>query len=361
MVKSVYIHIPFCPNICSYCSFCKIFYNEKYINEYLNSLEEEIKLNYRGELIETIYIGGGTPSCLKLNHLERLLKIIKHFKLAKDFEYTIESNIEDIDILKLNLYKKYKINRISVGIQTFNENHLNLLKRKLVKNIKSKIKLIKDIGIENISVDLIYALPKQTIKDLLIDLEKIIELDIKHISTYSLIIEPNTLLYIKNYKNVSEELDFKMFEIVKNKLLQNDFIHYEISNFCKQGFESKHNLTYWNNEKYYGFGMGASGYLNNVRYVNAKNINDYIKKIYKKDIEYLSFNDKISYEFILGLRKTDGINKEKFLEKYKKDIYSFEIVSKLIKEKKLIDNGFNIFVNPKYMYVLNEILLDFIK
>ncbi len=282
-VHSVYIHIPFCDKICSYCDFIKVFYNEKYIEEYLLALEEEINNNYNGEKIETIYIGGGTPTSLKISELKKLFNILKIFKLNDNYEFTVECNIESLTKEKLDLLKKNNVNRLSIGIQTFNEKNLKYLNRFHTKEeVFAKIKYAKDIGFNNINIDLIYALKNETLDDLKKDIDLFLELDINHISTYSLIIEPHTKLYIYNENNIDDDLDYEMYKYICKKLKENNFIHYEISNFSKRGFESKHNLTYWNNLQYYGFGLGASGFINNIRYTNTKNMNKYLNKKFIK-------------------------------------------------------------------------------
>ena len=192
------------------------------------------------------------------------------------------------------------------------------------------------------------------------DIDEFLKLDITHISTYSLIIEPNTKLYINNVKNIDDNLDYEMYKLICNKLKDNGYNHYEISNFSKVGYESKHNLTYWNNDNYYGFGMGASGYIDNVRYDNTRNINKYLNGEYVKESHTLDLNETIENEFILGLRKIKGINKETFKNKYNKDIKEIEIVNKLIKENKLLEDEKNIYINKDYIYVSNDILVEFI-
>jgi len=360
-MKSAYIHIPFCDTICSYCDFCKFIKNKKWISKYLNLLNQEIKTNYKGEELNTIYIGGGTPSCLDLNELNELFKIIKIFKISKNLEFTFECNIENITEEKLKLLYKNGVNRLSIGVQTFNNKYLKYLNRNHTEEtIKEKILLAKKIGFKNINIDLIYGLKNQTINDLIYDLDKFLELDITHISTYSLIIEPHTMLYINNESNIDEDLDYDMYNTIIDKLKSNGYKHYEISNFAKEGYESRHNLTYWNNNEYYGFGLGASGYINNVRYDNTKSINEYFKGNYLLDKHELDIKETIENEFILGLRKIDGINKEKFYNKYKINIESIDIVKKLLKEDKLLENEKNIYINPKYIYVSNDILIEFI-
>lgn len=355
MVKSVYIHIPFCDNICSYCDFCKMYYKEEWVSNYLISLEKEIKQNYRNEIISTIYIGGGTPSCLNENQLLKLFEIIKIFKTSNDLEYTIECNLDSLNCKKIELFKKYKINRVSIGIQTFNKKHLEFLNRK-EGNSSTIIKQLKDAKIDNINVDLMYGFPNQTIEELKEDIKKIKELDVSHVSTYSLIIEPNTLLYIKRTSTIDEDLDYQMYqEILKGF---NDYEHYEISNFSKNNCFSRHNLTYWNNEEYYGFGLGASGYLDNIRYDNTRSLNEYLNGKYLKNSETLTQETTIENEFILGLRKIKGINKSKFKEKYNLDIKTNKNILKMLKDGHLIDDGKNIFINEKYIYLSNEIFIN---
>lgn len=359
--KSVYIHIPFCDSICSYCDFCKFLKNDEWIYKYLESLEKEIKSKYNSEIVETLYIGGGTPSCLNILQLNKLFDIIKIFNKSKNLEFTVECNIENITKEKLELLYKNGVNRLSIGIQTFNKKYLEYLNRNHTKEeVIEKIRLAKKIGFNNINVDLIYGLKDETIDDLVYDIDKILELDINHISTYSLIIEPHTKLYINNEKNIEEDLDYDMYNIIIKILESNGYKHYEVSNFAKDGYESKHNLTYWNNAEYYGFGMGASGYINNIRYDNTRSINEYFKGNYVLNSHKLDINETIENEFILGFRKIDGINKEEFYKKYKIDIKSIDVVNKLLKENKLIENKKNIYINPEYIYISNDILIQFL-
>ena len=359
--KSVYIHIPFCDTICSYCDFCKFLKNDEWIVNYLDSLEKEIKDNYKGVILDTIYIGGGTPSSLNKDQLTKLFNVIKVLNKNKEWEFTFECNIENITEYKLKLLYENGVNRLSIGIQTFNEKYLSFLNRKHTKEeIANKIKICKEIGFKNINIDLIYGLPNQTLEELNSDIDEFLKLDITHISTYSLIIEPNTKIYIDNNKNIDEDLDYEMYKLICGKLKDNGYNHYEISNFSKKGYESKHNLTYWNNDNYYGFGLGASGYIDNVRYDNTRNINKYLSGEYVKESHKLNLNETIENEFILGLRKIKGIDKETFKKKYNKDIKEIEVVNKLIKENKLLEDEKNIYINKDYIYVSNDILVEFI-
>ena len=355
MTNSVYINIQFCNNICSYCDFCKFYKNDEIINKYLDSLENEIDNDFLGEKLNTLYIGGGTPSCLNNNQLNKLFDITSRFTFNDNYEFTIECNIEDIDEEILELFKNNRVNRLSIGVQSFIKKNLNFLDRNKNIDIISRINLAKKY-FDNINIDLIYALKKQSIKDLEKDIDIFLSLDLPHISCYSLIIEPHTK--ISNIKPINDKLDYDMFKLIDSKL--KDYNHYEISNYSKKGYESKHNLTYWNNEEYYGFGLSASSYLNNIRYTNYRNLTKYNEKIYKKEKEILSLEDKMKYEYILKFRLKDGINIKDFNKKYNCNILDNKIIKELINEDKLLIENDNIIVNKKYIYVINEILVKLI-
>ena len=360
-MESVYIHIPFCKNICSYCDFCKIFYNNKDAKRYLKSLLNEVKEYYLGEEIKTIYIGGGTPSSLNKEELISLFEIINIFNLSKENEFTFECNPEDITEELIIFLKENKVNRLSIGIQSFNENKLNFMERKAsFKDLKHKINLIREIGINNINLDLMYGIPKETIKILKTDLKKILKLKPEHISTYSLIIEENTKIKIKGNTNIEEELELEMYNYIRKKLNKKGYVQYEISNFSKREYQSKHNLVYWNNKEYYGFGLGASGYINGFRYENTKNTNKYCNGEYKKEEYLLSKQDIMENEIMLGLRKTNGINLIEFYNKYNVNIQEVFPIKPLLKTKELIYKDGNLFINPKKTYISNEILLKLI-
>lgn len=358
-MKNAYVHIPFCKTICTYCDFCKMYYNEKWANLYLDALEKEINSKYRNESLNTIYIGGGTPNSLSLEELEKLFIILAKLKKEDSYEYTIECNIEFLTTDQILLMQKYGINRVSIGVQTFNDKYLKYLNRHHTKDmVIEKINLLKLYGINNINVDLIYALPNQTTEELSKDIEIFKKLDIPHISTYSLIIEQNTVLSNLKVKNIDEDLDYEMYNLIINEL--DDYKHYETSNFSKEGYESKHNLTYWNNEHYYGFGLGASGYIGNIRYENTKSLNHYLEGIYLLEEEKLSKNEIIENEFILGFRKINGININDFKKKYNMDILEIDVIIDLLKKGKLINDGSSIKINESYVYTANDILINFL-
>lgn len=361
MVKSIYIHIPFCDNICSYCDFPKILYQKQFVNKYLKKLENEINNNYKNEVIETLYIGGGTPSSLSYEELNKLLKLLSKIKKSKNIEYTIECNVESIDRQKLLLMKEHGINRLSIGIETFNDDHLKFLNRKYTKTEAiEKVKLAKKLGFNNINIDLIYAISNQTIEQLQNDLEIILTLNVEHISTYSLIIEPNTKLYIENHDYIDSDLDYEMFNLITKTLNKNNYIHYETSNFSKKNYESKHNLNYWNNKNYYGFGLGASGYINNIRYTNTKSITKYLNNKTINEENILTKKEQMQEFMFLGLRKTKGVSLTKFRKIYKMDLTEVFNIEKLLLEKKIIIKNNYIKINSKNIYTSNDILINFV-
>lgn len=355
-MKGVYIHIPFCSSICSYCDFSKVLYKKEMVNKYMNALEKEIIGFYDNEVISTIYIGGGTPSSLDMEDLTRLFEIIKVFKLNDIYEFTFEVNVNDITEELVSFLYKNKVNRISVGVESFEEKNLKYLNRKHTKkDIFNKINILKKY-FSNINIDIIYALPIESYNDVKSDIKNFLKLDIPHISTYSLIIEEHTVLGIKNVSPISEEEDYKMYEYIVRKLKKNEFVHYEVSNFAKPGYESEHNLNYWNNGEYYGFGLGAHGYINGVRYENTKNLTKYLKGSFKINELFISKQEEMENEVMLGLRKLDGINIEEFFNKYNENIQDVFNIMPLLKEKLLIIENKNLKIPEDKIYIMNEIL-----
>ena len=353
-MMSCYIHIPFCEKICSYCDFCKMFYNENIVDSYLEQLENEIRTLYKGENLKTIYIGGGTPSCLSLKQLEKLFNIINIFNKGSNLEFTIECNFSNTTREKLELFKKYGVNRISFGLETTNSKQLKFLEREEnCEKTKEIIAICRELGFDNINVDLMYALPGETIADLKYDLDFIKSLDIEHVSCYSLIVEEHTKLGINNTENIDSELDYQMYLEICKFMSDNKFNHYEISNYSKDGYESKHNLVYWNNEKYYGFGLGASGYIDNRRTTNTRSISNYLKGKYLLEEEILEKDDLVYYEIILNLRKSSGIDLDKLNSLYSVKLDYIELVNlgllKLEKNK--------LYIPEDKWYISNEIII----
>ncbi len=360
-MASVYIHVPFCKSICSYCDFCKVLYNKEWAVNYLKCLKNEIIDRYMGEDINTIYIGGGTPSALSLKEIEYLLNLTNLFKKNNLEEFTFECNIEDINEELLKLLKKFNVNRLSIGIESFDEENLLLMKRyaSFIDTFQ-KIKLARNLGFDNINLDLIYALPGEKISVLKKDIKLLLKLNPEHISTYSLMISDNTFLSYQKVESIPSIDDAKMYEYISKTLKKKGYCHYEVSNFAKNGYESKHNLVYWHNQEYYGFGCGASGYIAGVRYDNTRSLSYYLKGEYKSSDNLISKESMMEYEIILGLRLLKGINLEEFYQKYEVNMQDKFPIKPLLKNGELILKDGYVAINPKYIYVMNEILLKLV-
>lgn len=358
-VASAYIHVPFCKAICSYCDFCKLQYQQHWIITYLQVLQKEIQMYYKKENLSTIYIGGGTPNTLSDEEFERLLQIASTLKYNEDYEYTIECNIELLTEYQVALMKKYGVNRVSLGVQTFQEKFLKFLNRSHTKEmVADKVNLLRSYGITNINIDLMYAFPKETLENLQNDIDCILKLNIPHVSTYSLMIEPHTKLYCDNIIPIDDELDEKMYKCICHNF--HKYNHYETSNFANVGYESRHNLTYWNNQEYYGFGLGASGYINNIRYTNTRNLTSYLNGNYRSEEHCLTKMETMENEMILGLRKLNGVSMSDFLNKYGKKVEDIFDIQNLLESKRLLKYQDYIKINEKYIYVSNDILISFI-
>ncbi|HOP65857.1 MAG TPA: radical SAM family heme chaperone HemW [Bacilli bacterium] len=358
-MKSVYIHIPFCNNICSYCDFCKVLYNRSWARLYLDKLKEEVNNYYEGEKLETIYIGGGTPSALSKEDLYYLFKIVKIFKLERDCEFTFECNINDINRDLLNILKVNKVNRLSIGIESFDKDKLKQMRRpsRSYEETKEIIKMCRNMGFKNINMDLIYGFKEEKFSTLQSDLKKILSLKPEHISTYSLMIDDNTFLGILNKGRLDDENDAKMYDYICKKLNKKGYKHYEVSNFALPGYESKHNLKYWNNEEYYGFGLGASGYTLGFRYDNTKSLTKYLEGTTRINSMIISKREKMENEIMLGLRKIEGINLKKFFKKYNVNIQDEFPIEELLKAKELVYKKGNLYIPKDKLYIMNEILI----
>ena len=275
-VKSLYIHIPFCNKICDYCDFTKLQYFRNFAVNYLKALKEEID-GYQIKDLKTIYVGGGTPTALEDDLFEELLKIIDPYTDGVK-EYTFEANPESLSINKIQMLKAHKVNRVSIGVQTTDDKILKMVNRDhSFKQVKDAISNLKEVGIDNINVDLILGLPHTSEIVLIKDIKNVLSLDIKHISCYGLTVNPHTTLFNKGFKEPEGDVLRSFYDIVEEELVKNGFIHYEVSNWAKPGYQSEHNLTYWRNEQYYGCGLGASGYIDETRYKNTINLSQYLK------------------------------------------------------------------------------------
>lgn len=322
---SAYVHIPFCTQICYYCDFSKVFIKNQPVDSYLEHLIEEYD-SYDIKKLRTLYIGGGTPTALSASQLAFLLeKLTDKLDLSYLEELTIEANPGDLDQEKIAVLKESPVNRVSLGVQTFNDRMLKQIGRShSEKDIYENIANLKKAGFDNISIDLIYALPKQTMEDVKTNVAKAIALDIPHMSLYSLILENHTVFMNRMRRGKlplpKEDLEAEMFDYIIAELEKAGFEHYEISNFSKPGFESRHNLMYWDNAEYYGIGAGASGYVDGVRYKNHGPIRHYLQAVEAGNArvqeEVLTLKEKMEEEMFLGLRKKSGVFKKRFEEKF---------------------------------------------
>ena len=340
---SAYVHIPFCTQICYYCDFSKVFIKNQPVDSYLEHLLEEFQ-SYDIQKLSTLYIGGGTPTALSAPQLEVLLDgLTKNLDLSVLEELTIEANPGDLDADKIAVLKNSAVNRVSLGVQTFDDKMLKKIGRShLEKDIYENIDRLKLAGFDNISIDLIYALPGQTMEQVKENVAKAIGLDIPHMSLYSLILENHTVFMNRMRRGKlplpKEELEAEMFEYIIAELERAGFEHYEISNFSKSGFESRHNLMYWDNAEYYGIGAGASGYVNGVRYKNHGPIRHYLSAVEEGNAriteEHLSQKEQMEEEMFLGLRKKSGVSMARFEEKFGRSFDGLygEIVKDLVQQ-----------------------------
>ena len=340
---SAYVHIPFCTQICYYCDFSKVFIKNQPVDSYLEHLLQEF-YSYDIQKLRTLYIGGGTPTALSASQLEVLLEgLTKNLDLSVLEELTIEANPGDLDADKIAVLKNSAVNRVSLGVQTFDDKMLKKIGRSHTeKDIYENIDRLKLAGFDNISIDLIYALPGQTMDQVKDNVAKAIALDIPHMSLYSLILENHTVFMNRMRRGKlplpKEELEAEMFEYIIAELERAGFEHYEISNFSKPDFESRHNLMYWDNAEYYGIGAGASGYVDGVRYKNHGPIRHYLKAVEEGSArineEHLSQREQMEEEMFLGLRKKSGVSMAHFEEKFERSFQELygDIVKDLIQQ-----------------------------
>ena len=374
----VYIHIPFCKQKCYYCDFISYANKEQYFDKYVQALITEMSsfLDNNDVEIETIYIGGGTPSIIDAKYIEKVMaKLQEKNALITAKEITIEVNPGTVTEEKLKTYKKIGINRLSIGLQSTDNNILKTIGRiHSYEDFLNTYKLARNQGFGNINVDLMIGLPNQKISDIKNSLEKITELKPEHISVYSLIVEENTpiekMLNIGKLELPDEELERNMYWYVKNFLELNGYKHYEISNFAKEGYESKHNLDCWNQKEYIGFGVAAHSYINDVRYGNTENIDEYIKNCNNGEFEQNKIIDEIEkdifskeQEFMLiGLRKIDGISIQEFKNKFGDNpIFVFKNeLSKLVDEGLVVVDFDSIRLTNKGLDLANLVWEEFV-
>lgn len=356
--KALYIHIPFCNYICSYCDFTKLQYFSFDVDPYLDALKVELESYDIGKL-DTIYVGGGTPTSLSIDELNKLLTIIDPY-ISGVKEYTFEANPDSLSLDKLKLLKKHQVNRLSIGVESTDDKVLASINRHHTFNdVIRLVQEAKEVGINNINVDLILGFPHVSKVMLEKDIINLIKLDTSHISCYSLTVSPHTAFYINKVKAPEDDLLRDYYDMVTSKLASNGFTHYEISNYAKPGYESLHNLTYWRNERYYGVGLGASGYIDNVRYTNTKNLKKYLAHQYIDNKEEVGKKDDINYQIMLNLRTTEGLDLDVFKKKFDSDLFVTKKneIQELINNKLLILRDNKLIPTYEGMMILDTILM----
>ena len=372
----IYVHIPFCKKKCYYCDFVSYANKEEYINRYVKALEKECDTyNLNQYNVTSIFIGGGTPSYIESKYIKEILEKIKSkFKINNNCEITIEINPGTVDVQKLKQYKDIGINRLSIGLQSVNNTLLKQIGRiHTYEDFLETYNTAKKIGFENINIDLILAIPNQTLEDIKNQMNEILKLNPTHISTYSLIIEEGTpmekMVQEKKYSFPDENTERKIYWYVKNILEKNGYIHYEISNFAKRKKESIHNKNCWEQKEYIGLGIAAHSYIGNIRYSNIENIEKYISnieegKVYINKIihEKQSTIDKQKEYMLLGLRKIEGVSINKFKNKFiENPIFLFKKeFDKLEKEKLIEIDGDYIRLTNKGIDLANIVWQEFI-
>lgn len=372
-IQSAYIHIPFCVRICTYCDFNKYFIDKQPVDEYLDALilEMERRTQNANTKLKTMYVGGGTPTALNIDQLNKFLSAINRI-FTIEGEFSFEANPDELTFEKVKLLKAFGVNRVSMGVQTFKPELLEILGRThKTEDIYDAVRNARDAGIESISLDLMYHLPQQTLEDFEKSLNLAMKMDIDHISSYGLILEPKTQFYNMyrkgHLKLPNEDLGAEMYQTLMHKIEDSKFHQYEISNFAIEGHESEHNKVYWLNEEYYGFGAGASGYTNGVRYTNVNPVNHYIKAIANQKEPILTetrptTNEQMEEEMFLGLRLNCGVNKNKFNEKFNTTIdriFGQTIIE--LKNRKLIEETQDyIYLTERGKVIGNEVFEAFL-
>lgn len=352
--------MPFCRTICYYCDFVHRPYQQETADRWLDALQLEISEKDINTDLKTVYIGGGTPTSLSEEQLERLLSLLDPYTEQAE-EYTCEINPETLTAEKAAILSDHGVNRASIGFQSGSEKLLKMMGRHhTAEDVKNAMELLRQYGIDNISLDLMYSLPHQTMADLQEAAEYAVFLKPKHLSLYSLTIEENTVFGKKGYEPLDEDTEADMYEYICRTLPEKGFRQYEISNFALPGYESRHNLVYWHYEDFYGISAGASGKENHCRYDNVRSLPEYLKDPLQREVIPLSREDEMFEAVMMGLRLKDGILLSSFEERFG---VSFEAAfaakaEKLLKEGKLQIEGQRLKCADAYYHLLNSVLSE---
>lgn len=374
--SAVYIHIPFCEHICYYCDFNKVFLEGQPVDEYVDLLIKEMQItaaNKKMEPIDTVFVGGGTPTTLNETQIAKLCTAIQEiFPMKEEVEFSFEANPGDLSVAKVQTMKDYGVNRISMGVQSFNNDLLKKIGRiHTVKDVYQSVENMRTVGFENVSIDLIFSLPGQSEEDFQDTLNQALALDLPHYSAYSLIIEPKTIFYNLMQKGKlflpGQDAEANMYDLLLVEMEKHGRKQYEISNFAKEGFESKHNITYWSNEHYYGFGAGAHGYIGNTRYSNFGPIKKYMEPLQENKLpvfqqKELTLKEKMEEEMFLGLRKVSGVSKAGFQRKFGQNLdTTFQnAIQKTMAKGWLENNEENVALTRNGRFLGNNVFQEFL-
>ncbi|WKA52522.1 radical SAM family heme chaperone HemW [Planococcus liqunii] len=377
MVKGLYIHIPFCHQICHYCDFNKVFFKDQPVDAYVDSVGKELALwKQEGALdqpLETIFLGGGTPTSLTPAQLQKLLGYIHQYvPMADNLEWTSEANPDELTKEKMQVLFDGGVNRLSMGVQSFDEDLLKRLGRTHSNgDVKRAVAEAREVGFTNLSFDLMYGLPGQTMAQWEDTLEQAFGFNLPHFSAYSLIIEPKTVFYNLMTKGklntVTEDLEADMYEKLMAEMEHRGLKQYEISNFGQPGFESRHNLLYWDNAEYIGVGAGAHGYVNGIRYSNHGPLKKYMAPLEEGvrpilNTHEVPVNEKMEEEMFLGLRKTAGVSISGFQEKFQQsleEVYGAILEKEVANEHLEIEDG-RVKLTKQGRFVGNEVFEQFL-
>lgn len=374
----MYIHIPFCHQICFYCDFNKVFFKNQPVDEYIESIGNELAImakdGHSFEGLETVFLGGGTPTSLSEKQLDRLLELIhQHVEVRSLREFSTEANPDELTRGKLSVLRNGGVDRLSIGVQSFDEQLLKRIGR--THNAETPAKVIRearDIGFENISIDLIYGLPEQTIQQWEDTLDKALSLELPHYSGYSLIVEPKTVFYNLMNKGKlplpGEDIEAEMFAMLMNRMAKAGRLQYEISNFALPGYESIHNLIYWDNDEYAGIGAGAHGYLKGRRYANYGPLKKYMESMDNgmrpvMEEHEVTAAEAMEEEMFLGLRKMEGVTRQSFESKFSKplkDVYG-EVLAELSGKGLISESEGSIKLTGQGVFRGNEVFQQFLK
>lgn len=378
LARGVYIHIPFCHQICHYCDFNKVFFKNQPVDAYIEALGQEIATTvaqYPNEFtqVETIFLGGGTPTALSAAQIQRLLEIIRNFIPMQNVkEFTSEANPDELTVEKLQALFNGGVNRLSMGVQSFDAGLLERIGRTHSnEHVYKAIDNAKQVGFTNISIDLMYGLPGQTMAQWQHTLQTALALKLPHYSAYSLIVEPKTVFYIQYAKGKlhlpTQDLEADMYDVLLQEMEAAGLAQYEISNFAEEGHVSIHNKIYWDNDEYAGFGAGAHGYLAGIRYSNHGPIKKYIE-IAQSDVRPIVHEHEVTHEekmeeqMFLGLRKVEGVSFAAYEKKMKEPMHKRygDIIEQLVKDGLLQQDEQGIRLTRQGRFVGNEVFQQFL-